>query len=390
MDFPTGIRPSGAGLRIRIWKSGKLYYTETLPGDPYSKAHLAAAVKHRKALMARMAMGLPLHEEAEETPSQLFETAAQAWLNSLQIDTDTRRKYLSIINSRWLPVYHGWPCNQITRSGIKAELAQMGVRIKTQKNYLGPLRMVLTFAGVHPNPATDMDWPKKKTKTDKTRIERFRPAQRDLVIEQLDRIASKSAALAGNSQRMRSQAHWASQARVFYPLLFATGLRPGEALSLTWQDYNGETLNVHATHTRGKRKEQTKTGENRTVYVPKWIRSRLETHPTRFKRGPIFVNTDGQHLNDTKKMNRVWRDALEACSLPDRDPYVCRHTRAAELLSMGVQQAEAASQMGHNVAMFTYLYSEFIEEYAGHKDWSHLEPTDKSPTNLRGSEEKNQ
>lgn len=85
-------------------------------------------------------------------------------------------------------------------------------------------------------------------------------------------------------------------------------------------------------------------------------------------------------------MSIFWRQALSDCRLPDRDPYACRHTRAAELLSTGVNHAEAAAQLGHNVAMFTWLYSEWIEAYAQRKDFSHLEgaKNDESATRKLG------
>jgi len=51
-----------------------------------------------------------------------------------------------------------------------------------------------------------------------------------------------------------------------------------------------------------------------------------------------------------------------------RIPYAARHTRAAELLSMGRLPPDAAVQMGHSTHVFLTTYSEFINEYAADQD----------------------
>lgn len=368
--FPPGIRPDGAGLRIRIWKNGRLAYSETIQGDPGSEAVRARAVRRREYLAHRIKYDLPI--DGESSPAPPFHEVAQDWLNiqAANVDRDTIRRYRTILQSQWIPLLANTEVDRISRADIKRGLASFGVKIKTQKNYLGPLRMVLDHAQVQPNPANKMDWPRKKSRTEKPRVSRFLPAERAAVVGALDDLHDIR------------PSHWTEQARIFFPLLFATGLRPGEALALRWSDWDGQCLRISATHTRNRRKEHTKTGVDRSVYLPTWARGRLEGHSTRFAGGPVFVGQRGAPLTDTKRLNPIWHKALGRARLPSRDPYVCRHTRAAELLSIGVNQAEAAAQLGHNVQMFSTLYSEWIDEYAGRRDYSHLEGnTDESPTN---------
>ena len=57
-----------------------------------------------------------------------------------------------------------------------------------------------------------------------------------------------------------------------------------------------------------------------------------------------------------------------------RIPYAARHTRAAELLSMGLLAPDAAVNMGHSTAVFLNTYSEFINEYAANQDPRRFEP----------------
>lgn len=367
--LPRGLNYEAAGIRIRVWRAGRLAHVETLKG-PHSQALIARAKKRRDHVVECMDLGIPI--EQPRTSSTFFE-ASQAWLNSLQVDPDTAHKYLTILESKWLPRFQDVMVRHISRAQVLEELASFGVKIKTQKNYLGPFRMVLDHAGVNPNPAAGIKWNRKKTVTEKPVIERFTPQERGAIISALDELAQEGRAEHQENKRKRYGAHWTTQARVFFPLMFATGLRPGEALALRWDNYNGQTVWVAATHTRGKRKEATKTGESRRVYVPSWMRARLEEHTTRFEAGPIFTNSRGNHLKDTKRLNKVWRDALDRCELPDRDPYACRHSRASELLSRSVPIAEAADQLGHDTSVFLDVYAEWIEEYAGERDYSHLE-----------------
>lgn len=54
-------------------------------------------------------------------------------------------------------------------------------------------------------------------------------------------------------------------------------------------------------------------------------------------------------------------------------PYVCRHTRAAELLSTGVDPGDAARELGHSLDMFYKTYTAYIDQWADKKDRSRFE-----------------
>lgn len=350
--WPPGIRPSGKGIRVRIWRKGQLVHSETIEGNPHSKADLASAVKYRDTLTARLKLGLSLTPEDDEG-IRLFEDVAQDYLNTHIADEDTVTKYANMLNRHWMPHYAGWPVTEITAKDIKARLAEMEVAIKTKKNILGPLRGVLGHAELNPNPAAGIRFKKRQ----KPPVERYRPQERVGLLDNLE-----------------------GQDKVYFALLFATGLRPGEACGLLWEDYDGEQLSVTKQITRGKLKASTKTYERRRVYVPKWVRPLLNNHATRFKEGHIFLNTEGGPVKQTRYFNRAWVKAHKKARVPYRVPYTCRHTRAAELLSIGINPADAASQMGHSTEMFLRTYSEFIQEYAQDQSFDRFEVTDKKPT----------
>ena len=360
--WPTGIRPWGGGIQIRLWKDGKEVYSETLEGDPFSDSDLAAAVKRRDHLKSRIKLGLPLLDD-EEAHVAFFRDIAQDYMNTLEADYSTHLSYEGIINKYWMPAYGNWLVADIKPRHIKRELAKYpDISQKTKKNVLIPLRGIFKYAAddgmISNNPAALV----KLKKHQRGKVDRFLPEERKIILEQLS-----------------------GQPLVYFALFFGTGMRPGELISLKWEDYNGEVIHVCKSTVRCKPKDSTKNHTVRDVYVPPWVRPILNDHTTRFKHEWIFVNTvDGPYL-DTKRFNKAWRDAFNGRELKRkakiryRIPYTCRHSRAAEMLSTGVDPGDAAKQLGHTLAMFYQTYSEWIEEYSGKRDLARFDGVSNDP-----------
>jgi integrase len=345
--WPTGVRPSGSGIRIKIWRDGRLAHSETLPGDPYSARDLAAAVRRRDELKARLRIGLPLFTGDEGAQQQQFLQVCQEYLDTLDAKRSTHLSYEQILNRYWLPEFATWVASEIRTNDIKRQLAKLTVSAKTKRNALIPLRCVLRYAGVHPNPVEQV----VVKRAQKEPVMRYTPEQRDKLLGLLQ-----------------------GQSRVYFAVLFGCGLRPGgEALALRWSDYDGEELNINKQITRRRLEHSTKTNVARKVYVPTWVRTILNNHTTRFQGEYIFVNSVGGPYLDTDVFNADWKAVHKKARFQYRVPYACRHTRAAELLSSGVDPAEAAKQLGHSLEMFLRTYSEWIEEYAGKRDKSRFE-----------------
>lgn len=346
--WPVGIRPGASGgLRLKIWRAGKLAYSETLQGDAYKTRDLAAAVKRRDELAARLRLGLPLFA-GDDSENKLFSQAAQEYMDLLDAKLSTHLSYEQILNCYWLPPFGHWPVSEITKQDIRKELAALDVSPKTKRNVLMPLRCALREAGLNPNPAEGITIKSEQ----KEPIHRYTPKQRDLLLSKLS-----------------------GQSLVYFTMLFGCGFRPGEALALRWTDYDGEQMTVSKQITRRKLQPYTKTNKQRTVYVSQSVRPILNEHFTRFQGGHIFLNTVGGPYLDTDVFNAEWKAAHKKARLPYRIPYVCRHTRASEMLSIGIEPAEAAKQLGHSLEMFFRIYAEWIEEFTKHKDWSRFEAT---------------
>lgn len=345
--WPTGIRPSGNGIQIRIWRNRQIIYSETIKGDPHKSRDLAAAVKRRKYLESRLTLGLPVFDGDEGKVSTVA-SAAQGYLDTLDAKDSTHLGYERILNRYWLPFIGDWPVSDVRKSKIQEILAGLKVTTKTKRNILGPLRETFLYAGVDPNPASNI----KLRKAQKPKVERYKPEQREKLLNALTD----------------------PECRLYYALLFGCGLRPrGEPLALQWSDYDGQELDISKQMTRRKLEMSTKTSHQRTVYVPQWVRPLLNNHDTRFEGGFIFQNSFGEPHRDADKFIAAWKVAHTKCRVPYRDSYKCRHTRASELLSQGVEPGDAAKQLGHSLEMFFRIYADFIEEFSKNKDQTRFE-----------------
>lgn len=344
---PKGIRPHGRGIQIRLYGNGKQIHTETAPGDIYNKADLASAVKRRDWLASRYKLGLPLTNQDTAAARQLFHQCAQSYLDSLDAKHSTQISYENILNTFWMPIFANWPIDEISKAEIKKRVATFNVSSKTKRNRLIPLIGVFENAEIEPNPARGI----RLKKTQKEEIERYTPSERAKLLKQLN-----------------------GQSKVYFAVIFGCGLRPGgEPLALQWSDYDGEQISITKQITRRRLEKTTKNSIARKVFVPTWVRQILNKHDTRFAGESIFVNSKGRGYLDSDAFNAAWKAAHKRARIPYRIPYVCRHTRASELLSIGIAPADAAKQMGHSYEMFVRIYARFIEEFSGDSDLSRFE-----------------
>ena len=345
--FPTGIRPRGNGLQIRIWQNGKEVHEEIIEANPNNAADVKRVKKYRDELQVKFRLGLAFEEEEYPTHLQSFHSMAQEYLETHQGKHSTKLGYLNILNKYWIPLFGKKPCASITTREIKLALSRIDASSKTRDNVLGPLRGVLDYAEVFPNPGAIIKIKKAQTKP----IDRYTPVERDKIMSCLN-----------------------GDVYVYFALIFGCGFRPGELKALLRNDFDGEHWHVHQQIVRGELVESTKTGHRRKVYVPLWVRKAMKMMPLRIDSPYFFVNENGGFYKDTRRFNRAWQKAHKRKQIHYRKPYACRHTRAAELLSKGVLPPLAAKQLGHSTAVFLNTYAEWIDEYASDKDFSQFEP----------------
>ena len=346
--WPVCIDDKRGKPRVRIRKSGKLVFNHTLDVSINTKSGIAEAIRLRDEVKHRLKFGIALKQE-EVTQVHLFHIAAQEYLDELGGSYSNHLDYESSINSWWMPAFSKHLAEEITTKEIKKvldarQVAGRKVSRKRKKNALIPLRGIFNHLDIKPNPADF--YLKKNDEDQKKPVERYLPEERSRLLSALE-----------------------GEQLVYFAILFGCGLRPaGEVLALQWKDYNGKQLHVSKTITRRRIKYSTKTYVSRKVAVPNWVQEILNQHPTRFKNSYIFLNKFDSFYCDADNFNKVWKRAHTATDTAYRIPYTCRHTRAAELLSIGIAPAEAAKQLGHSLQMFLDTYSEFIDEYCSEQD----------------------
>lgn len=145
-------------------------------------------------------------------------------------------------------------------------------------------------------------------------------------------------------------------------VLAYAGLRPGEALALTWEDVGKDTLNVDKASSFGSVQE-TKTGRVRVVRpYSGCLQDLREWRIASGNRGGlVFPRDDGAAWKDTDYRN--WRRRVWAEAAPDKvRPYDLRHSFASLLFAEGRNPAYVAEQMGHSIQTLLNTYVHIIEE----------------------------
>ena len=158
-------------------------------------------------------------------------------------------------------------------------------------------------------------------------------------------------------------------------VLVTTGLRPGEALGLKWEDWDGNKLRVRRALVRvpgqGWSLRDTKTRRSRVVALPEMTIRALEEHRTRQKRerlqvgssyvdrGLIFARSTGEPIEANNLKKRYFKPILEAAGLPDMRLYDLRHTAATLRLVNGEHPKVVQEMLGHasiTLTMDTYSH----------------------------------
>ena len=156
--------------------------------------------------------------------------------------------------------------------------------------------------------------------------------------------------------------------KALFSLLLTSGMRPGEALGLKWNDIDFDnkrvTINRSLTRTRGKKwvLEEPKTARSRrTIPLSLTVMQDLKEHRAnqaaqKLKNKKknkyndqsfIFAAENGEPMNDNNILKRYFKPLLETAGLPDIRLYDLRHTCATLLLSAGENPKVVSERLGH-------------------------------------------
>jgi integrase len=143
-------------------------------------------------------------------------------------------------------------------------------------------------------------------------------------------------------------------------VLAYAGLRPGEALALSWGDIGARTILVERSVALGEVKE-TKTRGARSVRLLPPLGSDLKMLRMRHGRPDdgdlVFPRPDGEPWHDTDWRNwrnwrrRVFQPAAKAAGLGATRPYDLRHSFVSLLIAERRTIIDVARQAGHSPTM---------------------------------------
>lgn len=161
-----------------------------------------------------------------------------------------------------------------------------------------------------------------------------------------------------------------SRSRLLWTLLIETGCRRGEALALTYGDFDWDSgmLDIHAILARekgGYRVEQrTKTRQGRKVPISEPLRAALAAHQGSDEvdaHKHVFEGRAG-HPVSFALMGKWWTRDTTAGGLQGRVPHELRHTWATRALEAGVQPSVVAKVLGHTSIATTMAYYRFVSD----------------------------
>jgi integrase len=154
-------------------------------------------------------------------------------------------------------------------------------------------------------------------------------------------------------------------------VLAYAGLRPGEALALTWGDIGERTILVERAVAIGEVKE-TKTGKTRSVRLLAPLAADLREWAMKSGRPDakalVFPASNGALWTEWDWRNwrrRVFGPVAAAAGLDAFRPYDLRHSFVSLLFAEGRTVIDVARQAGHSPAMALSTYGHLIEEFDG-------------------------
>lgn len=171
-------------------------------------------------------------------------------------------------------------------------------------------------------------------------------------------------------ERLRHHMPTESDALLISVLAYA-GLRPGEALALTWEDIGERTILVERALSLGEVKG-TKTRSSRTVRLVGPLKADLSAFRMQIgvpnQDEPIFSARSGGYWSDNGWRNwrqRVFHPAAEAAGIANVRPYDLRHSFVSLLIAEGRSIVDVARQAGHSPTMALDTYGHVFDELDG-------------------------
>jgi integrase len=355
------------GTRYQVrWREGKRVRTRTMLGKKEALA-LDAEVKARRF-------------RGEVIPRASRDTLAMAYEQWKELYAKPRltKKTLTRYEEAWEPHVKGrhdhhllaeLVSNPLLFDEMLAEMRERGVGNESQRKVLivmsSVFRAAVRWQKVSANPVLAVPKPSGTP----TRIPHPFPP---IVIERI------------RLQMLRRKTRDATGAReladaCLVALMAYAGLRPGEALALTWADIGQRTLAIDKAVSLGE-EAPTKTRRSRSVPLVEQLASDLAD--LRAARGNptddqlVYPSQEGGHWSKSQYnnwRNRVWSPVMKKLAegkppqprLAKAIPYDCRGSFISLHLRAGDSPLEVAKWAGHSPQVMFGHYANVIDELVG-------------------------
>lgn len=338
--------PRGRVYRVR-WREGGRNRQQTF--DRRADAELLDADKRRRRQLGGLAT-----EVVDAGRETLDEYVAEAWVpaHMAHLAPRTRSLYTWLYDTYISPELGGYALRELRMDQIghwQATLDRRGIgREQVRKAFTllgGILQRAVESGRIQSNPQRQV----RKLKARPT-IE-VRPLA-PLTVERV-----RQAILDGTAKSLKRE----RDATLVSVLAYA-GLRPGEALDLSWGSIQARTIVVFAS----------KTGRRRSVRLLAPLASDLNEWKIRCGRPGdrelVFPSEDGgRWLDEAYKSwaRHAFERAAHAAGAEDATPYALRHTFCSLLLHEGRSVIYTARQAGHSPELTMRTYGHVIDELDG-------------------------
>lgn len=327
------------------------YHNKTIHGNKKeAQAYLNKVLRERD-------MGI-----FSEPSKELFSTYLERWLEIAvkpRVMKRTYEDYRDLVRRYIDPKLGDTKLSQLTPLQIQSfynDMTAKGLSPRTVRYTHSVLRNALDQAVkwkmLHQNPAQYVDLPRQK----KTEMKALSPEQAQRFLEEA------------------VDSRWYA----FFSLLLTTGMRPGEALGLKWDDvdYKQGRVSIKRAMTRGGQLEEPKTAKSRrSIPIPKSVVQDLRNHKKtqaeeRLQvkdyndQGLIFASENGGSPHYSNLVNRHFKPLLKKAGLPETIRlYDLRHTCATLLLSAGENPKIVSERLGHaNITLTLDTYSHVLPD----------------------------
>ncbi len=223
-----------------------------------------------------------------------------------------------------------------------AAMSRQGLTRRSQGRALSAVKSLFRFACLNgrlaANPAESVRTPKQE----KTLPRHLRPGE----IEDLIDSAQTDDPLGRRD-------------RAILELLYATGLRVGELVSLDWPDVDLEAR-VLRVMGKGGKERMVPFGRPAAEALKAWLadsESLIAERPAPRSREPVFLSKTGRRLSDRAVRRIVDRRSAAAGVPAGVHPHTLRHTFATHLLEEGADLRTIQELLGHSSLATTQRYT---------------------------------